>query len=347
MWKVTSPSGKLSVALKQGTTGELCYNVEKHGHFVTEECSVGLMTGLGDFTQGFRFSHQQTNEIRETYSIPVGKKELYVNNANELVLHFTKDDLPFVLRVRAYDEGMAFRYEIPLVGEALSVQYETTDFRFPESFDKLWLQDWVASYEAPYNKTAWGIHHKGRHFGMPSLLYSQQTECWVMINEANVLNTNGSYCISHLKGTDERRLLLDFAPEEHGQPISSPLPFTSPWRLMVVEDSLNGIVNATLNYNLNPPSVIEDTSWIKPVRSLWAWWSSDRGAQLYSEAKQYVDYAAAMGFEAVVLDALWDESWIKEFCNYAHERNVSPWLWTAMQHIDTYEKASHVEKLGH
>jgi alpha-glucosidase len=241
------------------------------------------MTGLWDFTQGLRFSHQQTNEIRETYSIPVGKKELYINNANELMLHFTKDDLPFVLRVRAYDEGMAFRYEIPLVGEALSVQYETTDFRFPESFDKLWLQDWVASYEAPYNKTAWGIHHKGRHFGMPSLLYSQQTECWVMINEANVLNTNGSYCISHLKGTDERRLLLDFAPEEHGQPMSSPLPFASPWRLMVVEDSLNGIVNATLNYNLNPPSIIEDTSWIKPVRALWAWWSSDMGAQLYSK----------------------------------------------------------------
>jgi alpha-glucosidase len=341
MWKVTSPKGTLSVAVKHGTAGDLSYTVEKHGRPVTVDCNLGLMTGLCDFTQGLQFSHQQTNEIRETYSIPVGKKAVYTNNANEIALHFMRDGLPFVLRVRAYDEGMAFRYEIPVEGEALSVLYETTDFRFPESFDKLWLQDWVASYEAPYNKTAWGIHNKDRHFGMPSLLYSQQNECWVMINEANVLNTNGSYCISHLKGTEERRLVLDFAPEEHGQPIPSFMPFTSPWRLMVVEDSLDGIVNATLNYNLNPPSVIEDTSWIRPVRALWAWWSSDMGAQLYTEAKQYVDFAAAMGFEAVVLDALWDESWIKEFCDFAHKRNISPWLWTAMQSIDTYEKASH------
>lgn len=341
MWKVTSPNGTLSVNVHQNAAGELFYTVEKHGHTVAEECRLGLMTSLNDFTRGFQFSHQQTNEIRETYAIPAGKKTLYVNNANETTLHFTRNGLPFVLRVRAYEEGMAFRYEIPAEGEALAIQYETTDFRFPETFDKLWLQDWVASYEAPYNKTAWGIHHKDRHYGMPSLLYSQKNECWVMINEANVLNTGGSYCISHLKGTAERRLVLDFAPEEHGQPIPSPLPFASPWRLMVVEDSLDGIVNATLNYNLNPPSIIEDTSWIRPVRALWAWWSSDMGAQLYSEARQYVDFAAAMGFEAVVLDALWDESWIKEFCAYAHERNVSPWLWTAMQHIDTYEKASH------
>ena len=340
MWKVLSPNEKLSVTVKQGSAGEISYAVEKHGRPVTEDCRLGLMTSLMDFTQGLRFSHQQTAEIRETYAIPAGKKAVYVNDANEMALHFTRDDLPFVLRVRAYEEGMAFRYEIPMEGELLSVRYETTDFCFPESFDKLWLQDWVASYEAPYNSTAWGVHHRDRHYGMPSLLYSQQSGCWVMINKANVLNTNGSYCISHLKGTGERRLLLGFAPEEHGQPIPSPLPFKSPWRLMVVEDSLDGVVNATLNYNLNPPSVMEDTSWIRPVRALWAWWSSDMGAQLYSEARQYVDFAAAMGFEAVVLDALWDESWIKEFCAYAHARNVSPWLWTAMQRIDTYEKAS-------
>lgn len=64
------------------------------------------------------------------------------------------------------------------------------------------------------------------------------------------------------------------------------------------------------------------------------------GAQIFTEAKQYVDFATAMGFEGVVMDAGWDETWIREFCEYAHERNISPWLWTAMQSIDTYETAS-------
>ena len=208
MWKVASPSGALVVTVLQGPIGELLYMVEKHGIPVTEECRLGLWTDLGDFTGGLCFQSLQIAQIHETYSIPAGKKAVYTNNTNETALRFMKDDIPFVLRVRAYDEGMAFRYEIPLEGKPLSVHSETTEFRFPESFDTLWLQEWVASYEAPYNHAAWGIQHKDRHFGMPSLIYSQKSECWVMINEANVLNTNGSYCISHLKGTADRWLTL-------------------------------------------------------------------------------------------------------------------------------------------
>lgn len=339
MWKLNSPGGNLRVSVGQNNDGGLFYSVEKNGRAVIEQSALGISTSLGDFTGGLAFERRENDSISEIYSIPAGKKAVYENNANEMSLCFRLGDIPFVLRARAYDEGAAFRYEIPAEGKTLLVNYETTDFRFPENYDKLWLQNWVASYEAPYDPTGWGVNLKDRPYGMPCLLHSRENESWVMLNEANVLNTNGSYCISHLMGTDERRLALGFAPEEKGRPIESPLPFRSPWRLMVVEDSLNGIVNATLNYNLNPPSVVEDTSWIRPVRALWAWWASDKGAQLYTEARQYVDFAAAMGFEAVVLDAGWDPSWIREFCDYAHSRNVSPWLWTAMQRLDTFEKA--------
>lgn len=339
MWKLQSPGGKLSITVEQSERGGLCYTVERNGRPVTEKNALGISTSLGDFTTGLVFEGRETGSVDEAYSIPAGKKAVYVNRANELALSFRLGATPFLLRVRAYDEGAAFRYEIPAEGKTLLVNCEATDFRFPDTYDRLWLQDWVASYEGPYNSTVWGVGHAGRHYGMPALLYSETCESWVMINEANVLNTNGSYCISHLKGTAGRRLTLEFAPEEKGIPIESTLPFRSPWRLMVIEDSLDGLVNATLNYNLNPPSVIEDTSWIKPVRALWAWWASDKGAQLFSEAMQYVDFAAAMGFEAVVLDAGWDQSWIRAFCAYAHERDISPWLWTAMQSIDTPEKA--------
>ena len=342
MWKIASPDHTLTVTISGSNDGALSYGVDKNG-VPAGNGALGILTSIGDFSAGLRYVGQSERMIDETYSLPAGKKAEYVNQAREVRLRFEKEDVPFDLLVRAYDNGAAFRYEIleESGGDSLRVYREATDFCFPESFDTLWLQDWVASYEGPYNRSVWGSGHNGRHYGMPSLLHAPEDGLWVMINEANVLNTNGSYCISHVKGTGTRRLLLEFAPEEKGEPIPSPLPFRSPWRYLLVEQSLDAVVNSTMNYNLNPPSEIEDTSWIKPARALWAWWSSDMGAQIFTEAKQYVDFAAWAGFEAVVMDAGWDETWIKEFCAYAHERNISPWLWTAMQTIDTYETASY------
>ena len=339
MWQVKSPNGSLIFTITPDEQGQLFYMVEKHGKLILERSAMGISTSLEDFTNGLTWEQLETAVISETYSIPAGKKAVYENKANETALTFIKNGIKIVLRLRAYDDGAAFRYEIPTQGEAFFINYETTDFRFPESFDKLWLQDWVSSYEGPYNATTWGISHDGRRYGMPSLIHSPKQGIWVMINEANVLNKNGAYCISHLQGTPGNALQLCFAPEEGGAPVPSTLPFHSPWRYVLAADNLNEVVNATMNYNLNPPSVIEDTSWIKPTRALWAWWSTDFGAQLLSEAMQYVDFAQAMGFEAVLLDAGWDYTWIKEFCDYAHARGISPWLWSAMQYINTPETA--------
>lgn len=141
-----------------------------------------------------------------------------------------------------------------------------------------------------------------------------------MLNEANVINTNGSYCSCHLVGNENRCMSVGFAPEEKGKPVKTRLPFQSPWRYAVAADNLDELVNSTINYNLNPPSVIEDTSWIKPGRALWSWWEDMNGAQLYLESRNYVDMAAAYGFEGLTLDCGWDACWVKDLCEYAHEK---------------------------
>jgi alpha-glucosidase len=344
MWHFTSPDNSVAISVSLNGQGALSMVADKFGN-PAAQIKLGLLSNLCDFTGGLEYEREETNSIAETYSIPAGKKAVYENKANELALYFKKNAVqpgnscPLIVRFRAYDEGVAFRYEIPMDGEPILIHNETTDFQFSKDFDRLWLQDWVASYEAPYNRAEWGAAHDGRRYGMPALLRSSQRGLWVMINEANVLNLNGAYCISHLQGTPDRTLKLAFAPEERGGAIKSPLPFCSPWRYLLITDNLNDVITATLNYNLNPPPVIRDTSWIKPARALWAWWASDMGAQIFTEAAQYVDFAAAMGFEAVLMDAGWDYTWIKEFCDYARANGVSPWLWSAMQYIDTEEKA--------
>ena len=85
-----------------------------------------------------------------------GEKEVYINHASELALHFKAWESDFTVRLRAFDDGMAFRYEIGHTGrESFLVNRETTEFRIPKSCDKLWLQDWVPTYEGPYKERSW------------------------------------------------------------------------------------------------------------------------------------------------------------------------------------------------
>ena len=338
MWILASPDGRLKVTVKQKEEG-LCYAVFRNGREVIGESGLGISTDLGDFSKELIFEEEERNFIHEEYSLPAGKKAVYVNAAEEMALRFRREGSSFIIRFRAFDDGMAFRYEIRHPGrDRLLVNKEETEFRISTDHS-MWLQNWVPTYEGPYDSRKWDKSIHGQPFGMPALFCDEQEGIWLMINEANVINTDGSYCSCHLTGNENGCMKIGFAPEEKGNPLKSPLPFRSPWRYAVVADCLNTLVNSTVNYNLNPPSVIEDTSWIHPGRALWSWWEDMNGAQLYLESRNYVDMAAAYGFEGVTLDCGWDASWVKELCEYAHKKNVQIWIWTPMQRLDTREKA--------
>lgn len=340
MWNLESPNQELKVCVIQKENGKVYYSVSKHGQYLIEESCLGLETNKGRFGENPVFQEEKTSSVREEYSIPVGKKEIYENHAKELALIFQEHGAEFTVRFRAFDDGMAFRYEVVMPEEKeVLVERENTEFRLGIQFGNMWLQDWVPTYEGPYQERNWDKSINGQPFGMPSLFFDDQEEIWIMLNEANVLNTNGSFCSCHLVGDENRCMTISFAPEEKGRAIRTTLPFYSSWRYAVVADDLNELVNSTVNYNLNPPAEFEDTSWIRPGRSLWAWWEDMNGAQLYLESRNYVDMAAACGFEGVTLDCGWDACWVKDLCEYAHKKGVQIWIWTAMQRLDTREKA--------
>lgn len=340
MWTLNSPDEKITITVRQQDDGSLSYCAAKYGKHILEESMLGIRTDLGDFIKDLAFEREETASIREEYSIPAGKKEIYINHANELALLFKAHRSEFIVRLRAFDDGIAFRYEINHSdGSSLLVNREMTEFRISPVYGSMWLQDLVPSYEGPYNARSWDQSINGQPFGMPSLFFSKTDNMWLMLNEANVINTNGSYCSCHLTGNENGCMTIAFAPEEKGGPLKSPLPFRSPWRYAVIVETLDGLVNSTVNYNLNPPSVIDDISWIHPGRALWSWWQDMNGSQLYLESRDYVDMAAAYGFEGVTLDCGWDASWIKDICTYAHKKGIQIWIWTHMNRLDTLEKA--------
>ncbi|MDG0791002.1 glycoside hydrolase family 97 catalytic domain-containing protein [Cohnella ginsengisoli] len=349
MWKLVSPDRKLALSVFQDEEKGLYYSLASDGRDVLGRSRLGMATSLGDLRTGYSFIRSEESAISERYSLPVSKKSVYVNEANELALHFEVERLAVSVCFRLFDDGLAFRYAIGGDSGEVTVERaaegaqtfriygEYTDFDFPKTYDDLWLQDWVNTYEGTYNRCGWEKAGR-RDYGMPALLHSAEDSRWAMITEAGILNTGGSYCSSHLQTEPDGRMKIAFAPEQL-EPMKAELPLATPWRIVTVCDTLDQLVNSTLNYNLNPPCDWEDTSWIKPARSIWSWWAFENGAQLYSEQKRYVDFAAAMGFEAITVDAGWDDSWVKDLCDYGRARGVDVWLWSDMQAIDTLEKA--------
>ena len=266
--------------------------------------------------------------ISESYRLPAGKMETYHISACERLIDYGG----VAVRVRADRQGVAFRYEI--ARNASCVCEEKTRIRFDEAYQTLYAQDLFSTYERPYEKRGWCEAHQQR-LGMPVLL--KAAHGWALVSEAELLSS-AAFCSCHLIGNEDRSLALAFSPEENGAPIPIHAPFASPWRYITLCDDLNELVQSHLAFDLCERARIEDGSWIRPARALWAWWEYENGAQLYTESRRYVDTAARMGFEAVVLDCGWDANWVPHLCRYAHRKGVQLWLWTDRHRVDTPEK---------
>ncbi len=157
-WQVKSPDGKLalSVALDQ-TQGEsqentsLYYTVYFEGKVILPRSPLGLRRGssAGDFTANLSYVEQKQGEVNEEYAMPVGKKSMHINHANELVLTLINGQQNRMeLHMRAYDEGVAYRYHISGTGET-AITYEQSGFQIPEG-SQSWLQNYAPQYERYY-----------------------------------------------------------------------------------------------------------------------------------------------------------------------------------------------------
>lgn len=325
MWRLDSPDGRFRL---EGTAAgdQLHMEIWKDGsQHLSIDFGLTLDTGRVLFENE---KIQNPARLSETYSLPTGKMAAYEIDACELGIAY--DDLQ--LRVRADRQGIAFRYEVEK--NAASVCEERTQIRFSEAYQTLYAQDLFSTYERPYEKRSWSQAHQQK-LGMPVLLNSPQG--WALVSEATLLSS-ATMCSCHLVGHEDRSLSIAFAPEENGRPIPVELPYASPWRYITLCNDLNELVQSHFAFDLCECAKIEDCSWIRPARALWAWWEYENGAQLYTESRRYVDTAAEMGFEAVVLDCGWDANWVPQLCRYAHQKGVQLWLWTDRHRVDTPEK---------
>lgn len=112
MWKLVSPDRKLALSVFQDEEKGLYYSLASDGRDVLGRSRLGMATSLGDLRTGYSFIRSEESAISERYSLPVSKKSVYVNEANELALHFEVERLAVSVCFRLFDDGLAFRYAI-------------------------------------------------------------------------------------------------------------------------------------------------------------------------------------------------------------------------------------------
>ncbi len=356
-WTVKSPNGLISITLEladQGSEADypsgkkrLYYKVEYGSEAQKKEIiqysPLGIIRQDANFVDNLVFNAiSEKKLIDEFYTLPHGKRHIYHNYARELTVGFTNPDgarLEIILR--AYDDGVAFKYRFPETSyKNYTVIEEITGFRIPEnSLAYIQPHDSASKYTPAYE--AYHIMEmpvgqsspKKAGWSFPALFKIDNGNYWALISEAGL---DGSYCGCRLAQKAPAGVYrIRFPDEAEGNGTGqvcphSTLPWETPWRVIILGKNLGTIVESSLVTHLNPPSQVEDTRWIKPGRVSWSWWSKSDSPKNFDDLCEFIDLAAEMGWEYSLIDANWNKmgnATIRKLARYAQNKGIGLLFW--------------------
>ncbi|HVK48656.1 MAG TPA: glycoside hydrolase family 97 catalytic domain-containing protein [Pseudobacter sp.] len=315
---VTSPDGQTTVSVILSGQ-QLSYSVTKNSIQQISNSPLGINTSVGDFTSGLSFISYSTAIINETYQLPSGKTSSYQNHCREMTIRVLKGAKEMQLVMRAYNDGIAFRYQVPGSGN-INVLNENSGFTV-NAFDSSWAMKYVADYSTEYKGRNWSATALETLYCAPVLARGSGGRYLLITEAANY----GNYSVSKLKpGAVTGQFLL----EQTGS-ITTTLPLSTPWRAAILGE-LPRIVESSLIENLNPPSVTEDFSWIRPGRASWDWGGEDASpTPSLALTKKYIDLAADMHWEYMMIDDGWKNAGysISDAVAYGNTKGVGIHLW--------------------
>lgn len=349
-WTVSSPDKSLTVVIAQQRLNSpymqqnnLYYKVELNDHQALPFAPLGFIMGSdhGNFVSDLTFVGEKNSTVNEIYSVLSGKKKIHQNHANQKTLIF-KNNLGTEMHLvfRACDDGIAWRYHIPGSGPA-QILNERSAFRLPAN-SVGWLLKYTPNYEGYYDKTN-ADDITPRQFCFPALFHTP-AGIWVLCTEAAVY---GDYAGSHLLGSLAAPAILSV---EIPQRLGWKLPWSTPWRVAIVSDTLAPIVESVIVENLNPACELKDTGWIEPGVSTFPWWSDPFVNGKPERLKQFIDFAADMGFEWLEFDVAligaknnanrrWmTADWVGDVVRYAADKGVSVYGWDSWKNLDSDKK---------
>lgn len=347
-YDVTSPNGLLNISLNVATTIEYEVSYDGTSLITPSAISVALNMGLGLGVNAV-VTGTDSRSVNDVITPLYGKNATLTDHFNELKINFTQG---YSLLVRAYDEGVAWRFVTTLPGDVI-VDSETATFNFagtpgvifPEA--DVAMQSWERSY---YTYSSISQIAVNRFSVTPTMFSYPQEGIRVVVAESDLFDYPGMYLqrtATGMKGKWAQYPKTVSEPDNiyaYHRVLSreSYLAKTKgtreyPWRVVIVTADDKNLLNNELIYKLAKPSVITNTSYIKPGKSAWEWWhdailettSIPSGVNNlnYNLYKYYVDFASQYKLEYITMDAGWGMDYAAQLCQYAATKNVKVFVW--------------------
>jgi hypothetical protein len=389
--KIQSPSKSIEVDFNLDQAGKPNYSVQFKNKKIINQSYLGLQLKDGtDFTSGFSIENSKTGTFDETWQPVLGEEKNIRNHYNEFLIDLiqkaTGKKLTIVFRV--FNDGVAFRYEFPKQPHLnyFVVSDEVSQFNLTGNHKTFWIPGDFDSQEYEYNETLLsevdteklnlnngiGVKSIAAKYAVQSPLMMKSSDgLYINIFEAAVVN----YPVMHLNLNPKTFGLQSIlVPNAIGDKAYLRTPSTSPWRTIMVSDDARDIVSSKMILNLNEPSKIEDTSWIKPMKYVGIWWEMHVGKSTWDYAgsqnaqnqssqdlipsgkhgattentKRYIDFAAKHGFDGVLVEG-WNVGWEDWFGNWKEDvfDFVTPYPDFDLKAVNDYAKSKGVKMIMH
>jgi hypothetical protein len=353
--QLKSPNGKFVMEFSLQNDGTPNYTLNYKGKAVVKTSKLGLelkddkKSLLNDFT----VVDTKTATFDENWKPVWGEVASIRNHYNELAvtLNQKETDRQIVIRFRLFDDGLGFRYEFPSQKNLtyFVIKEERTQFAMTGDHTAFWIPGDYDTQEYDYTTSKLseirGLSEKAKTANVSqtsfsttgvqtSLMLKTADGLYINLHEAALIN----YSCMHLN-LDDKNMVFEswLTPDAKGDKGYMQAPSHSPWRTIIVSDDAREILASKMTLNLNDPSKIEDTSWIKPVKYVGVWWEMITGKSSWAytddfptvqlgvsdfskakpngkhgannaNVKKYIDFAAKNGFDAVLVEG-WNEGW--------------------------------------
>ena len=393
--QLKSPNGEFSMEftlLKDGTpTYHLNYKMKE----VVKQSKLGLelKDDPKSLLDSFVLTNAQTTSFNETWNTVWGEETQINSHYNELAVTLKQSitDREMIIRFRLFNEGLGFRYEFPEQKKLtyFVVKEERTEFAMTGDHTAFWIPGDYDTQEYDYTESklsqirslfrgAVSSNASQKQFSdtgvQTSLMMKTSDGIYINIHEAALIN----YSCMHLNLDDKNFVFQShLTPDALGDKGHLQAPCVSPWRTIIVSADAREVLASRMTLNLNEPSKIKETSWIKPVKYVGVWWEMITGKSSWAytddlqaiqlgktdysklspngkhgantkHVKEYIDFAALHGFDAVLVEG-WNQGWEDWF---GHEKDyvfdfVTPYPDFDVNEIHNYAKSKGVKMIMH
>ena len=383
--QLQSPDGRNSISFGLDASGAPTWAVARDGRPVIAPSPLGVrLAGDGQMGKGLRLAGSRTTEADARYEVVAGKSREGRDHYRQLEIDLADaEGRVFGLVLRAYDDGVALRYRLPRPARGdLVVDGELTGFLFPRDYacHALNLGRFGTSHEGEFDPVDASRIRPHHLVDLPLVCATGEGTTTFAIAEADLDRYAGLYLAGRADGRLGVEAKLSPRLDEPGVAVRLPrgevdaAGHPTPWRVLMLGDSPGALVESDLVARLNPPTPIADTSWIRPGKSAWDWWSGGLAPDVpepgmnTATIRRYIDHAAALGLEYMLIDDGWyvgstgDGRYnpkaditrpvpgldLEALLAHARERGVGIWLWAHWKSLEPRldQVFAHYARLG-